>query len=139
MKSEKFLRILAVVLMIFTAIGALPVGYSFIADPSGAGMGATVAVLQYSPFSDFLIPGLTLFICNGLLNLLAAGLSIGKIKYYPYLIFAQGSILFGWIGFQVAFLRLFNWYHLVFGIIGLVLIVIGWLLLRRSPKGSPQS
>ena len=134
MKSEKFLRILAVVLMIFTAIGALPAGYIFIADPSGAGMGANVAVLEYSPFSDFLIPGITLFVCNGVLNLFAAGLSIGKVKYYPYLIFAQGCILFGWIGFQVAFLRLFNWYHLVFGSIGVVLMGIGWILLRRTSK-----
>ncbi len=134
MKSEKSLRILAIVLMILTAIGALPAGYSFIADPSGAGMGATVAVLQHSPFSDFLIPGITLFVCNGILNLLAAGLSIAKVKHYPYLIFAQGSILFGWIGFQVAFLQLFNWYHLVFGSIGLVLMGIGWILLRRNWK-----
>ncbi|MEY3443754.1 MAG: hypothetical protein RLZZ519_2035 [Bacteroidota bacterium] len=131
-RNSKILRIVGIILMVFVAIGALPAGYSFITDPSGSGLGATTEALKYSPFSDFLVPGIVLFTCNGILNLLTAALSIWKVRHYPYFIFAQGSILVGWIAFQVAFLQLFNWYHLVFGSIGIVLLVIGGLLMREK-------
>lgn len=134
MKSGKLLRIIAIVLMVFVAIGALPAGFSYIVDPSGAGLGATPEVLRYSPFRDFFIPGLILFTCNGILNLLAAGLAICKVRHFQYFILAQGSILLGWILIQVMLLRVFNWYHLVFGTIGIGLMAIGWALLRSQRK-----
>ena len=47
-------------------ISALPAGCSFVSDPSGAGIGISTDLLQHSPFSDYLIPGLLLIIILGL-------------------------------------------------------------------------
>ena len=55
-------------LQAFIAIGALPVGYLFITKPDGSAVGLNVEMLANSPFSDFLIPGIALFIFNGIFH-----------------------------------------------------------------------
>lgn len=130
-QTQKIMRIVAIVLMVLTAIGALPAGFSFIVDPSGAGLGATPDVLRFSPFTDFFVPGLILFFVNGILNLTVAVLCMARFKQAPYAVMFQGAMLLGWIVIQIGMLQVFNWYHVVFGSIGIVLMLLGW----RMQKG----
>jgi len=50
------------------AIGAIPAGFLLVTQPDGKGLGMAIDFLQNSPFQDFFIPGLFLFIVNGLFN-----------------------------------------------------------------------
>lgn len=104
-------RLLAIVLLFVMGVNALAAGYSFMMAPSGKDVGLSARYLQFSPFTNFFIPGLVLFLLNGVLSIFAAISIIRKTKHYPQLIFLQGLILGGWIVIQVIMVRDFNWLH----------------------------
>lgn len=121
----KTIRITTVILLLLVAINAVIAGYLFIIDPSGSKLKIPLSVLEYSPFKDFLIPGIILFTVNGIFNFVAATLTIFKWKNYPALIVWQGIILIGWIVIQVIMLREFNLLHFVLASIGILLFTFG--------------
>ena len=125
LSSQNRLRIIAIVLMMVTALNALATGYSFMVDPSGAGLGMSTSFIQNSPFTDFFIPGIILFIFNGLTNIFTSIIAIRKGKDYSLLISLQGLILLGWIIIQLTMVEIFHPLHLIMGIIGACLIIIG--------------
>lgn len=78
---HNIVRMLAVGLLIFVAGGALYAGRSFIKDPSGAGPGMHLSYLAHSPFSNYFIPGIILFIVIGLFSLVTAAAAIKKSRH----------------------------------------------------------
>lgn len=62
--------IILYVLQAFLGLGAIAGGLGLLSDPSGRMMGMSSSVLERSPFSDFLIPGLLLLLIFGFLPLL---------------------------------------------------------------------
>jgi len=99
--------------LVLTIIGlsALPAGYSFMVEPSGAGIGLTTEYLQFSPFNNYWIPGFILFSVNGVMNVLALLSLLLKFKYYSQFIIFQGLLLTGWIVIQIFMVRDFNFLH----------------------------
>jgi hypothetical protein len=126
------LRITAILLLFFNAIGALWGGFGLIYDPSGAFMQMPLGFLEPSPFKNYLIPGIILFVFNGLLCLVAAIFAIIKHRIYPHFIIFQGMVLVIWLTVQILMIQLFYApLHLSFYIVGLVLIILGSVLLRK--------
>jgi len=119
----KALRISTIIILLIVAVNALLAGYSMITDSSGTRLQMPVSWLQHSPFSTYLIPGIILFITNGVLNLVAAVFTIFQWKNYPALIVWQGIILIGWIVIQVIMLQTFIFLH------GLLLGIGFWLFI----------
>lgn len=117
-----------IALLIFNSLSALVGGWSMMADPSGAALQFPADTLRYSPFPDFFIPGAVLFVSIGLLSILVAYLTIVKARMYPYFIFSQGLILLGWLFFQIVFTHTGSLLQLLFGHLGLFLIVAGIFL-----------
>lgn len=111
-------------------MGALYGGGKFISDPSGYSLQITVHLLRHSPFKDFLVPGIILFVANGVFSFLTLVLLLINNSNYPKAITIQGCILLGWIIIQIALLRSFNALHFTLGSTGIVLIVNGGLLWR---------
>ena len=122
----KVLRFIALILLFFTLIGALPAGYSLITDPTGNGVGLPHAWIERTPFSDFLIPGIILFSVNGIFCLMVAIMTLFRWCNFTILIVLQGGLLTGWIACQVILTRMFHPFQLLFVLIGLALIVIGY-------------
>jgi hypothetical protein len=58
------------ILQAFLGLGAIGGGLALLADPSGEMMGMPSSVLERSPFSNFVIPGILLLVVFGLLPLL---------------------------------------------------------------------
>jgi hypothetical protein len=127
-KQVKIQRLISISLLLFTGINAIIAGILFILDPSGKKMGMSTSYLSHSPFSSFLIPGITLFVVNGLLNIFAAFYTIKKYQHYPILLLLQGLLLSGWILLQVFWVRDFNALHFTMLLIGGLLIINGFLL-----------
>lgn len=128
--SERLLIIFSILLLLFNGIGAFYGGLKFITDPSGASIGMPLSLLEHSPFTNFLIPGIVLLVANGLLSFVAIGLIIGKVPYYPYAIQGEGCILFGWISIQVLMLQTVNGLHITLWLVALLLIGSG-IVLRK--------
>ena len=123
------LRITAIVLLIIVALNALAAGYSFIAEPSGVGLGITTGYLQDSaPFKNYFIPGLILFTIIGIWGIVIAVLAIIKSAHYPFWILVQGCILVGWIAIQLMMVTVLHPLHLTIGLIGITLAIVGWLI-----------
>lgn len=68
-KRRPFTVTLLYILHIFLGVGALAGGGSMVIDPSGDLIHMPTSMLERSPFSDFLIPGILLFIVFGILPL----------------------------------------------------------------------
>lgn len=119
------MRITSIILLFIAGINALAAGYAFIADPSGNSVGLTTDYLRFSPFDNYFIPGIVLFVAIGIFCIVTGVMAIKKGKYYPFLIGIQGCLLTGWIIIQVILVRDFNWLHFIILIIGLLLMIFG--------------
>ncbi len=84
------LRITAIILLLLNAIGALWGGFGLIYDPSGEFMQMPLDFLRHSPFPNYLVPGIILFVFNGLLCLMAAIFAMIKHRFYSYFIVSKG-------------------------------------------------
>lgn len=124
----KAIKIIAISLLLFNALGALPAGVLFMLDPSGAKMGMNTGHLAHSPFDTFLIPGIVLFIVNGLMSVLTVMLILKKHRFYSYFTMLQGFILIGWIIIQVGMLQFVDALHYIMGTTGVLLLITGYLL-----------
>ncbi|MBK7147985.1 MAG: hypothetical protein IPH78_03975 [Bacteroidetes bacterium] len=127
---------LSVVLLLLNAAGAIPAGVLYIADPSGSKMGTTTALLQHSPFSNFLIPGIVLFLANGVCSLVAFALLVSKHKAGAVAVLLQGAILCGWIAIQVYMLRLVDPLHIIMFTVG-VLLILSSVAMQRTKRQTP--
>lgn len=98
---KKKIHLILGIVQVFVAIGALPAGYSMMADPSGQGLKMSTEMLANSPFSNFLIPGIFLFTVNGVFNLVAAVVTFLKKRnaWLPGL--GLGFAMLIWISIQV--------------------------------------
>jgi len=130
------MNIILGLLQAFIALGAMAGGFMFIKDPSGAALGFPASMLEGSIFPDFLIPGLFLFLVNGLGSLIGALLSFTKNRYAGPAAIALGAILVAWIVIQVSIIRSFHWLHGLYFALGLVELLLGMLLSRRQKQAA---
>jgi hypothetical protein len=119
----KLSNIIATAIHLFTGVGALAGGSACLVDPFNP-LGAPASMLEGSPFSSFLIPGLVLFILFGFGNLIQL-LFIRKNVWWKSLgegVLGGGMIL--WIGIQVAIIDSIVFLHIAFLVIGIIQAVI---------------
>jgi len=122
------------IIQLFIAIGPIPAGYLFLIAPDGTKMGMPSDLLSGSVFSDYLIPGLFLFIVIGLFNLISAIFSFIKSKYYSFTGFGLGAALIIWISVQIYILGLTYILQPVFLIIGIIEISLSLFLYKTKTR-----
>ena len=131
-------RNLLVGLLLFLSAGALFGGGAFLLFPEGW-MGMTPElILQHSPFKNFLIPGLILFVVLGLMPVFVVwGLLKRKdcklaqmVNIYPDMHWSwswsvyTGFALIIWVYMEVYFLQGFHWLHSFYFFYGVLLLVV---------------
>ena len=127
-------RLTAVVLLIFIGVTALFGGGALATDPTGDTLGMPVDILKNSAFNDFFVPGLILFVVLGLGSIITSIVVIMKVHGYPFLTIFIGFALSIWISVQMLILRDVHYLHILYGLIGIILIVLG-ILLRKKEYG----
>ena len=93
---------LAAVVEVLTGLLAIPVGVSFISDPTGAAMGLPPGWIEATPFGSYLVPGLYLVLVNGIGMLVVAGLTTARHWTAPWLTGVLGVGMVIWILVQIA-------------------------------------
>lgn len=136
---KSFLNGCAVLLLLFNGTGAVYGGWQLMTSPDGSGLQMTVDYLRYSPFDSFLIPGIVLFIANGLGSFAVLTAMALRYRRAPLLIVAQGMILCGWIVIQIALVHMTYYLHFVMGATGVLLIACGAGLLRLQKNNSHEN
>ncbi|GAB3742054.1 hypothetical protein [Spirosoma lituiforme] len=142
----KITRMILLILLAFLGLGAIGGGGVFIISPSGALFGMPLSMLAQSPFTNFLIPGIILFIVLGLVpcGLVVALLRKSKselaerFNFYPDMHWAwTGSIyvafaLIIWIQVEMIFLQAVNWLHTVYMVLAIAILFVALLPTVRS-------
>jgi hypothetical protein len=116
----------------FVALGAIPAGYGYLSDTSGAGMGTSLELLKNSPLTSFLIPGLFLLIVNGFGNLAGAFLSFRKNAFAGKAGLLLGIILCLWLIIQVYWIGLISFMQPMFLVIGIIEALLGFLIIKKA-------
>ena len=140
MKS-KATRNLLIALLAFLGLGAMGGGAVLIVSPSGKLMGMPLSILNPSPFSDFLIPGIILFLVLGIIPLLLIVALLKKptsklaeyFNYYAdihwawtYTIYIAFILIF-WIQIEMVLLNAVSWLHTFYMFLAVVIIFVALL------------
>ena len=120
------------VLQVVIGVGAVAGGLGLVLDPSGASLGLPRELLAKTPFATFMIPGIVLFVVNGLGSLLGAVASFTRYRYAGETAMALGAFLVAWILVQVYWMSGGHWLHWLYLSLGMVEVILGWSVRRMS-------
>lgn len=134
-------RTILLILLGFLGLGAIGGGGVFIVSPSGKLFGMPLSLLDKSPFTDFLIPGIILFI---VLGLVPCGLVIALLRkpvskwgerfnFFPDMYWAwTGSVyvafaLIIWLQVEMMFLQAVDWLHTFYMALAITILFVALL------------
>jgi hypothetical protein len=126
----KIVKWLLFALHAFVGLGAMGGGLMAILYPQGPG-GMSTDALKNSPFSNYLIPGIILFIVIGLGNVFSAIMLLGKSRFQGYISSVFSWALVIWIIVQCIMLNSVVSLHVIFFIIGLVEAILSLIILIK--------
>ena len=132
LNTEKKISVVLGVIQSIVALSAIPAGLLMIIQPDGSKLGIPMEMLDASPFSDFLIPGLFLFLVNGLAQGFAVLSSFKQYEFYRTLGFILGIALVLWIMIQVYFINPVHFLQVIYFIIGIAEVVLSLYLLSKK-------
>jgi hypothetical protein len=128
----RWTRLTLVITEAFVALSALVAGAMFVAEPSGRLMGMTEVTLARSPFRNYLVPGIVLFMVVGGTQAVAAWAEMRRWPRAGWLSVVAGAVLAGWIAVQVAMIGLGHPMQPSLFVAGVVIAGLGW---RRRGGG----
>ena len=111
-------------LLAFVALNAFGGGIYGVAGAEGV----STEWLEGTPFRDYLIPSTMLFGALGGSSLVAAIAVFRRASWARPAALVAGGILLIWIGVQVALIGYQSWMQPTFFVIGLLVLILGWLL-----------
>ena len=120
------------IIQCLVGIMAIPAGFSFILQPDGTGLGMSTGVLEGSPFSDFLIPGIFLVFFNGVFHIIGSVLTYKGVKISSIVGLGLGIYLALWICIQVYFIGLSHFLQPLFLFVALMEIFLSYQIMRKN-------
>jgi len=116
------------ILHIFVGIGAIAGGMAAIINPNEP-LGMSTVYLRESPFTNYLIPGIILFVIIGLGNVASALTLHFKWKFQGYTSSIVSWALVIWIVVQCLIFSSVQFLHVLYFIIGLIQAALSMALL----------
>ena len=128
LKWIKNMKTILFLLISFIAITALLSGILMISNPDGSILNLPLSLLNGTPFKDFTMPGILLAVIVGGINLLAVFFNLKRQTNRYNWALAGGLVIFGWIIIQMILIGAFHWLHILYLIIGILIILISYQL-----------
>jgi len=119
------------IMQAFIGIGAVIYGLLLIFDPSGSKAALPIDLLSRSPFANYLIPGILLFLVNGVGNVVSSVLSFTRNKYAGYAGILFGFALIIWIFVQVLLIGYASWLQPFYLILGILELIFGIVIYQQ--------
>ena len=121
------------------SLGALALGTTalwggglMLLDPAGTTMGLEVDWLAGTPFQDYFVPGLILFTVLGIGSFVVLYGIARRKQWAWWAAVGLGVALVGWIVTQALLLRIYHVLQIIYGALGVVLILLAVLPSTRS-------
>ena len=120
-------------LLAFAALNAFGGGYYGLAGARGV----PTEWLAGSPFSDYAVPSLMLFVIVGGSFLVATVAVLGRARKARASALTAGALVLVWIAVQVAIIGYVSWMQAATAIGGLFILLLAWAL--PKPAASPHA
>lgn len=128
---------LLTVLHFFIGATALIGGGLLVVWWNGRMLDLSVTILERSPFTDFLLPGLMLYAGVGVTNMIACYLVTKREPGAELISFIAGMGLLIWIAVETAVVNASNPMQLVYGALALVVVLDAVWIRRTRAAGHP--
>ena len=132
-QTVKNRRALAV-MQIFNGLSALAGGIGLMGDPTGGNVAMETEWLEGTPFTNFLIPGIILFVVNGIGNTTGFIFTIRKHMREAEIGMVFGVVMMGWIIVQVILIGYGSFLQPLYFATGLLQLYFGYSLRRFLRK-----
>lgn len=119
-------------LQIFIGMGSISGAIPMLTIPAGTANGLSGELLNETPFSSYLIPGLVLFIVNGVGSLVASYFSLKLLKPAGILAILFGLFWLIWMAVQVYFMGFINYLQPIFLVTGIIETTLGIILYCKN-------
>jgi hypothetical protein len=126
--KPKSAKRIVLILLFVNAITALIGGGQLMFNPDGKVLSLPIALLNGSVFSDYFIPGFSLFVFIGLFSLFLFVAEIREKTDHSACIMLEGGMLLFWLGVQVSIIQTLHMFQLVYAVIAVLLLWLGFLL-----------
>lgn len=134
-RGQIILRIFLGILNAIMALNAFAGGYYAL---SGA-KGVPTEWLSGSPFHDYVVPGLFLFIVVGGAFLIAAIAVFARLRIARSATRLAVAIVLIWLVVQVAIIGYVSWMQPATGIVAIAIALLGSILPKAKPAGDPHN
>lgn len=134
MQKSRSLNILLGSLQAINGLSALLGGFMLITDSTGQSLGLNPGWLHNTPFPNYLIPGIILFLLIGLFNIWGMWLTFNKKGKRATFGTVFGMILMGWIIVQVIWIGYQDFLQPLYFTIGLLQTFAGLALASQVKK-----
>ncbi len=128
----KAINTIITLLLLFNGPGAIYGGGAMILQPDGSILQFPPGMLDGSPFSNYMVPGIVLFCVIGLISLFLLLQFFFRKRYEAKPIMTNGVLVIGWIIIQVLMIRTFSYLQLVIIATGVLLVILGVLLYKKG-------
>lgn len=122
------MKLLLFILVAFIAITSTLSGLLMISSPDGAILNLPLSLLDGTPFTDFLVPGILLTMTVGSVNLYAIFCQMQRHRNRYNWAIAGGIMITGRITAQILLIQTAHWLHFLYLGIGLLIILIAYQL-----------
>jgi len=116
------------ILVSFLGVTAMISGILMISNPDGSILNLSPALLEGTPFTNYLLPGILLATLVGGVNLLAVYFNLERHPSRYNWAMAGGFMICGWIVVQVLLINTIHWLHFLYFITGVVIILAAYQL-----------
>ncbi|MFD1096257.1 hypothetical protein [Salegentibacter chungangensis] len=130
MSSKATLEVCLGSIQIFNGLSGLLGGYMLITDPTGDSLYMNLNWLKGTPFPNFLIPGILLFLFIGVSNIYGSWFTFKKSVKLAHLGLFSGIILMIWILSQLAMIGYKGFLQPLYFVSGLLQTIAGVILLK---------
>ena len=125
--SDRVIRNILGLILAFAALNALGGGYYGMAGAESV----PLEWLNGSPFKNYFIPGIILFIIVGGSFLIASVSVFANARYARMASFFSVLVVFIWLAVQVSIIGFISWMQPVTASVAFVILILTWVLPER--------
>ena len=105
-------------------------GYAGVVGLVGGGLSFGPEIDARLPFDSLVLAGFALLCFVALPMTVATVVSLRPSRFTNDLVYGAGLLLVAWIGIELAYIKVYSWFHPTYLAVAVVVLALGWALER---------